>query len=154
MGEEKRGVTYSSYGMPYDPGLVGLFQGSLSTSNDEDKILLGVMKRSKYKTSNLVAIGFKRINTQDIQNSLSIDELFLTRRGAVESVDQRQEAGYKKLKSLSAQVDRLSHHLTDSKILALIPQPRDKNQDKRQLPHYIELDDDRVLALYITINKI
>ena len=68
--------------------------------------------------------------------------------GFLESDHQRYRENYDKLKAMFHRNHRLLLSLKDSKILALNPEKGD-----RPKPYYQKLDNERVLALYLTREK-
>lgn len=141
MTEEKR-AAYSEHRAPRTD-LVGLFTKTPFMPAPEDEILDAIAGGSKYKRHNIVAVAFGIVNSTGI---LELEELYLTTTGFLESDHQRYAGNYQRLTAMCSSHDRLLHHLRDSKILAL----NTNDKKKRPLPYYIELDSDRVLALYLS----
>jgi len=139
---EKKGAIYSEHNTARTD-LVGLFERTPFLPAPEDEILDSITKGSKYKRNNIVAVGFGK--TTD-NGDLEIEALYLTMTGFLESDHQRYVKNYQRLQAMSLSNNRLIHHLNDPRILAL--NPLDKKE--RPLPHYFELDSDRVLALYLS----
>jgi len=142
--ETRRRGTYSEH-RAFGTDLVGLFTTTPFVPSPEDEILDAIRRGSKYKRHNIVAVGFGIINSEEV---LELKELYLTATGFLESDHQRYAENYQRLKAMFPTDDRLILHLKNPKILALNPDKKD-----RPLPHYKELDGDRVLALYITREK-
>ena len=138
----RSGVTYSEH-RPIFSDLSGLFQNpgasEVMSLTREEELLTQVTKGSKYKPENIVAVGFAIVNGEV---NPSIDELYLTSKGFEESSGPQLKHHYQKLCKRAQLVLLLGDELDSFRISPMFSK-RDTS------PHYKELDDHRVLALYV-----
>ncbi|VVB77987.1 Uncharacterised protein [uncultured archaeon] len=149
MEKEKRAIySHSRFDLS---DFRGIFENTRDyVPSPEESLLEEVVKGSKYKPDNIVAIAFANVNGNKIAE---INDFYLTSKGSRESIDARFNSDYQTLfRKLNTRIinileDSLKIH---DPLLSEIAKDRNSSgQNKKLLPYYISLDENRVLAVYI-----
>lgn len=115
--------------------LKGLFESNIQIFTYEQRVLEEVVEGSRHHPRDIIGIAFAG------KGSDKLDELYLTSRGMLEYLDPRHKENYQKL-------------FNRAKKVLLLRFEHEDMPPKKPFAYFYALDNERVLALYVSRQSI